>query len=135
MWPFSRKFAMTESGGVTQRRWVLRRVWWRSRWAVCLVLAAGMAVAVKACDLVPSVTMPGESYRGPLPELSEEEAVIAEDLRRDVEMLAGRIGQRNLLHYERLVRAAEWLEESLRAAGTIRNARRTRSKARRSGTS
>jgi hypothetical protein len=74
-----------------------------------LVLVAGMAVAVRACGLVPSVTMPGESYRGPLTELSEEEAVVAEDLRRDVEMLAGRIGQRNLL--------------------------RTRWKARRSGTS
>ncbi len=84
---------------------------------VCLVLAAGMAVVVKACDLVPSLTMPGESYVGPLPELSEEQAVLAEDLRRDVEMLAGRIGQRNLLHYQRLVRAAEWLEQSLRAAG------------------
>jgi hypothetical protein len=108
---------MTESRAATQRPWRFRRVWWRSRWAVCLILAAGAAVAVKACDLVPSVSMPGESHRGPLPELSEEEAVVAEHLRRDVEMLAGRIGQRNLWHYERLVRAAEWLEESLRGAG------------------
>lgn len=57
------------------------------------------------------------SFRGPLPELSEEQKELRDELRRDVEELAGKIGERNLQHYQQLVKAARFIEESFGAAG------------------
>jgi hypothetical protein len=48
------------------------------------------------------IQMPGKSFTGPLPPLSEEEVVLAGALRRDVETLAGEIGERNVWRYQAL---------------------------------
>jgi Zn-dependent M28 family amino/carboxypeptidase len=61
--------------------------------------------------------MPGESHRGPLPTLSEREAAFRDELRAHVEKLAGEIGERNLVHYGKLVEAARYVEASFAAAG------------------
>jgi hypothetical protein len=61
--------------------------------------------------------MPGKSYRGPLRPLTESEARLRDALRRDVETLAGSIGERNLSRYSNLVATADFLETSLAAAG------------------
>jgi len=50
-------------------------------------------------------------------ELSAEEAQAAKRLEGDVRMLAGKIGERNMWHFERLEQAAEYIETELRAAG------------------
>jgi len=64
------------------------------------------------------IGMPGKSYRGPLPPLTEAEQALARTLRADVEELAGQIGDRNVLTRPRqLEQAAEMLEAALREAG------------------
>jgi hypothetical protein len=63
------------------------------------------------------IRMPGNSYIGPLPPLSEEEVVLAGALRRDVNRLAGEIGERNVWHYQSLLAAGEFIAASLKQAG------------------
>jgi hypothetical protein len=65
------------------------------------------------------IRMPFESYDGPLPPLSqaEESAVVA--LRRDVERLAGEIGERNVFNPTMLGAAADYIETELLAAGYV----------------
>ena len=61
--------------------------------------------------------MPGRSYAGLLPPLTETQSAVAASLRRDVQELTVTIGQRNMAHYEGLESAAEFIEESLRGLG------------------
>lgn len=61
--------------------------------------------------------MPGKSYRAALKPLSAVEAALRDELRRDVEHIAGSIGERNWEQYSALVAAADFINESLRAAG------------------
>jgi hypothetical protein len=62
------------------------------------------------------VKMPGKniSKAGPL---SVDEAKLRDELRADVEMLGGQIGERNLHRYPQLQAAAPFIEDSLRRAG------------------
>jgi hypothetical protein len=83
-------------------------------WVVGAVLfLAGLVVHQYAR----AVSMPGESWRGALPPLTEEQGRLRDALRRDVEHLAGEIGERNMPHILGLREAADWLETSLSAAG------------------
>jgi len=63
------------------------------------------------------IRMPGKSYRGILPVLTEQELILRDMLRRDVEKLAGFIGERNVALYVSLSTAADFLEASLVAVG------------------
>ena len=64
------------------------------------------------------VKMPGESYSGPLPELTDEQRRLAATFRRHVEKLAGEIGERNVSRrYEQLTEAADYIEQQFQAAG------------------
>ena len=63
------------------------------------------------------IRMPGKSYAGPIPRLDASQEAIRDALRRDVDMLAGQIGERNLSRYGALQSAARALEVSLAAAG------------------
>lgn len=60
---------------------------------------------------------PGESFAGSLPPLPPEAATLADELRRDVVRLAGDIGERNVSRYPQLIKAANYIETQLRAAG------------------
>lgn len=88
--------------------------------AICFYPAYFRAAGALADDAQPNSTpiktMPTR-YRGPLPELSDEQKLLRDELRRDVEALAGKIGERNLRHYEELVKAARYIEESFAAPG------------------
>jgi Zn-dependent M28 family amino/carboxypeptidase len=65
--------------------------------------------------------MPGKSYQGPIAPLTEQERVLRDALQRDVEKLAGEIGERNVFQYRNLAAAADFLEASLAESGsTIR---------------
>jgi Zn-dependent M28 family amino/carboxypeptidase len=56
--------------------------------------------------------MPGVSYRGELPSADEPLKLLAEELRRDVAVLADEIGERNVSkHPQALDRAAQWIQE------------------------
>ncbi len=97
--------------------------------AVCLNLAFGNggSAAESARDLRPNFVHARPratvnramqtSYRGPLAELTVEQKALRDVLRRDVETLAGKIGERNLRYYESLQNAALYIEGSFAAAG------------------
>ncbi len=74
----------------------------------CVLLLLGGYVTLR---------MPGSSYTGPLPPLTRHEREIQKNLRYDVKVLAGKIGQRNLRHYANLQDAAAYIEHELKAAG------------------
>lgn len=63
------------------------------------------------------VRMPGKSYDGPLPPLADDEARIQAETQRDVEMLAGTIGERNHRHPEALKKSADYIHAQLAEAG------------------
>ncbi|MBK5291143.1 MAG: M28 family peptidase [Acidobacteriia bacterium] len=61
--------------------------------------------------------MPGTSHSGAAAPLTQREVMLRDSLRRDVEKLAGEIGERNLIRYEALTAASSYLEQGLTAAG------------------
>jgi Peptidase family M28 len=63
------------------------------------------------------IGMPGKSNRGPIPPLGGSETLVRIALQRDVETLAGSIGERNLSRYTNLLAAADFLEASFASAG------------------
>lgn len=63
------------------------------------------------------VKMPGRSYAGPLPSLTDAEVSVREELVRDVNKLASEIGERNILHYQNLTAAADFIKTTLTEAG------------------
>jgi hypothetical protein len=60
---------------------------------------------------------PGQSFKGPLAELTAHEAALAAAMRKDVERLAGEIGERSMAKYAKLVEAAAFIEKSFQADG------------------
>ena len=63
--------------------------------------------------MLPRIRMPGKSYRGPMLPLTAQQIDLRDALRRDVEKLAGEIGERNIPRYPSLSAAADFLEASL----------------------
>jgi len=63
------------------------------------------------------IKMPGKSYCGKLPPLTDDQKQLREELIRDVKKLAGEIGERNVWNYKNLTASADFIEESLAAAG------------------
>ena len=55
------------------------------------------------------ITMPGSSHKGPLEPLTTEERALAGRLEGHVEMLAGSIGERNIVRYAALQQAAAYI--------------------------
>src|SRR5688500_18485568 len=84
---------------------------------VVLVAAALVYAGVALWQNWPVTRMPGASHRGPLPALTPREEAARDALRRDVETLAGTIGERNVENYLGLKAAAEHVERSFAAAG------------------
>jgi peptidase M28-like protein len=62
------------------------------------------------------VRMPGKNV-STAASLSADEVKLREELRADVEMLGGQIGERNLNRYTQLIAATEFIENSFRATG------------------
>jgi hypothetical protein len=71
-------------------------------------------------DLGVAVRMPGKSYVGALPALTEVQRGIAGRLREMVEFLSVTIGDRNVFVPERLGAAEEWLSGRLSELGEVR---------------
>jgi acetylornithine deacetylase/succinyl-diaminopimelate desuccinylase-like protein len=72
-------------------------------------------LAFSAC----SVWMPGRSFEGTPPPLTNVEKSLADRLRAHVAMLADEIGERNRPRYERLERARHYIDDELGDAGYI----------------
>ncbi len=77
---------------------------------VLLALLAGLVYAV-------FLRMPGKSYRGPLPPLTDAQRTIAQQLRDDVTALATTIGERNVYRPGTLDRSADYLTGRFEALG------------------
>jgi hypothetical protein len=60
--------------------------------------------------------MPGKNISKAAP-LSPDEVTLREELRADVQKLAGEIGERNMWHYPQLNAAADFIEDSFSRAG------------------
>jgi len=61
--------------------------------------------------------MPGESFAGALPALTDEQVAVSAKLSAHVHMLAETIGERNMATPGTLERAAVYIEEQMRASG------------------
>lgn len=80
---------------------------------LCLALAVG---AVLSILWLAEIKMPGKSMSA-VAELSPEEIILREELRADVQKLAGEIGERNMVRYPQLMAAADFIEISFSSAG------------------
>lgn len=63
------------------------------------------------------IWMPGKSYKGLIPPLTQQEAILKTALQQDVEKLSAEIGEHNYLYDKNLEAAANFLEASLTASG------------------
>ncbi len=77
-----------------------------------LVLVAGAVVFIPL-----NTRMPGVSHQGASPPLTAVEQKLVKGVRRHVETLAGRIGERNMHHYDALLAADRYIEGELNSAG------------------
>jgi hypothetical protein len=83
-------------------------------WVASLV---GLPLVIALCAWLYVVRMPGKTGSGPLPALTPEQAAMRSRLAGHVRELAGRIGERNSVHYEALEQAAAYVERELAAGG------------------
>jgi hypothetical protein len=81
-----------------------------------LLRIVGAVVAVIALLWWFGVRMPGKNVSSAAA-LSSEEAALREELRDDVQKLAGEIGERNMARYPQLNAAADFIEASFSRAG------------------
>jgi hypothetical protein len=71
---------------------------------------------------VAMIRMPGQSYAGPLPKLTEVQHMLAARLRNDVDRIAGPgLGERNLETPEKLDQTVRWITQSLIDMGYVVN--------------
>ena len=63
------------------------------------------------------VVMPGQSFSGPMPELSTAESQIAQNLERHIGRIAGEIGERNVLKQGTLEATAKYISDEFTAIG------------------
>ncbi|MBC8107037.1 MAG: M28 family peptidase [Anaerolineae bacterium] len=63
------------------------------------------------------ISMPGKSFTGPLPALTDEQIALRDQLRAHVQVLAVDIGERNILHFVELQKSAAYIERTLKQFG------------------
>jgi len=63
------------------------------------------------------IGMPGKSYRGPLPTLTDDQRALSQELARDLHVLAGEIGERNVHRPAKYTAGVEFIERSFTDAG------------------
>lgn len=99
-----------------------RRPWYRSRNKRLLVLFACILLAL-IYGFFSMILMPGSSFRGPLPPLTDAQRAIAAELRAHVEVLSdatggvGRVGNRSTFYPKRFAEAYAYLDDQLAAMG------------------
>ena len=84
-------------------------------WTAALLLGVPLLLALGAWVYI--VRMPGETGGEPLAPLTPGQAELRRRLEGHVRELAGRIGERNSVHYEALEQAATYVERELKAIG------------------
>src|SRR5918992_1792492 len=84
-------------------------------WTAAFVLGVPILLAFGAWLYI--VRMPGQTGRGALAPLTPPQLEIRRRLERHVRELAGRIGERNSVHYGALEQAAAYVEREFAALG------------------
>ena len=82
---------------------------------VLVALVVVVAALVAAWSVL--ICMPGRSVRGTLAPLTPHEAEVRDAVKRDVQTLAGDIGERNMQYVEAYRRASDFMEAQLGDAG------------------
>lgn len=82
--------------------------------AILIILAIAIVIAIV---LFLAMKMPGRSFAGRAAALDATQNALRDALRRDVSHLAGTIGERNVVAEKSYAQAADYIEQSLRAAG------------------
>ncbi len=82
-----------------------------------LSVLAAVFVALGLWAYPVMIKMPGKSYAGELPPLTDAQRQLREELFRDIEKLGGEIGERNIRQYHNLTTAADFIETTLAEAG------------------
>src|SRR4051794_20378391 len=85
------------------------------RWSAAAAFVLSLPLWLYSC----MIPMPGKSFRGALPPATPAQSDLAAALRRDVVELAEKIGERNVVRYDALRKAADYVEAQLRAAGPV----------------
>ncbi len=81
--------------------------------AIIIIIVAGVLIWGWSIML----KMPGKSYQGTLPPLSEDESALSYLLQEDVIKIAEDIGERNLKQYQNLSDTADFIELSFSGSG------------------
>jgi len=81
------------------------------------LIGLGLVLLVAFLAVLYCTRMPGRSYAGPLEPLTEHEQALRDELREHVGVLAGNIGERNMIRLRALRAAADYLRSSLVAMG------------------
>ena len=87
------------------------------RLAILLAIMFGLFAGFLGVGGCMMFAMPGQSYHGALADLSDDETLIAANLRAHVQVLAGDIGVRNFKFPGQIERAAIYVEEKLSTQG------------------
>src|SRR6266849_5494574 len=88
---------------------------WRRILFSCLRIVSAIAATIALLWWF-GVRMPGKNV-SVAAQLSPDEMALREELRRDVQTLAGDIGERNIIRYSQLNAAAEFIENSFSRVG------------------
>jgi len=78
-----------------------------------LAVAAAVLAALYLWAYATMIKMPGQSYSGPLPPLTDEQLALRAELRRHIDALATDIGEKNIWNYHNLAAAADYIESAL----------------------
>lgn len=81
------------------------------------LIGLGLVLLLALLALLYCTRMPGRSYAGPLEPLTEDEQALRDEMREHVGVLAGKIGERNLIRVRALGAAADYLRASLAGMG------------------
>ena len=75
------------------------------------ILRWSLIISLTLAGVIYMIQMPGKSYSGPFQPLDEEEVELRDRLKEHVEVLGGRIGERNVWHYSELESAADYIRD------------------------
>lgn len=89
-------------------------VQWNATMMSRITLAVGALLALAgAGGWLVFIRMPGRNFSGKPPALTAGETALRDDLERDLALIAGEIGQRNVIEYAALIRAENFLRGEL----------------------
>lgn len=81
------------------------------------ILRWSLIIGLTLAGIIYMIHMPGNSYSGPFQPLDEDEVELRERLKEHVEILGGRIGERNVWHYSEIEAAADYIRDRFEEYG------------------